>query len=176
MEIFEEKSYIEIWNKYKPQLVKISSIKLRNYPDEVEDVVQEVFLALVKKMNNSGLPDNPKAWLYGTLNNIINQKYRQIYKKRENEESLSSQVYELPLLYDSVEEKIDEIYYEEIKDNLKQLLSDDEYELIHYVHFQKLKMKEIAQILGTTESAVKQKHYRICNKLRKIIKDSKNLL
>lgn len=30
-------------------------------------------------------------------------------------------------------------------------------------------MKEIALVLDSTESAVKQKRYRICNKLRKIL-------
>ena len=32
------------------------------------------------------------------------------------------------------------------------------------------KMKEIADLIGSTEAAVKQKHYRICNKLRKSAK------
>ena len=32
-------------------------------------------------------------------------------------------------------------------------------------------MKEIADIIGSTVSAVKQKHYRICNKLRKSAKE-----
>ena len=31
-------------------------------------------------------------------------------------------------------------------------------------------MKEIAVLVGSNESAIKQKHYRICNKLRKAAK------
>lgn len=32
-------------------------------------------------------------------------------------------------------------------------------------------MKEIAVLVGSNESAIKQKHYRICNKLRKAAKN-----
>lgn len=50
-------------------------------------------------------------------------------------------------------------------------MSNDECIIIKYIYFDRLKMKEIADIIGSTESAVKQKHYRICNKLRKSAKE-----
>ena len=68
------------------------------------------------------------------------------------------------------EEKIEEIYNNEIRDKLSTFLSNDECVIIKYIYFDRLKMKEIADIIGSTESAVKQKHYRICNKLRKLAK------
>ena len=61
-------------------------------------------------------------------------------------------------------------YNNEIRDKLHSFLSEDEYLIIKYIYFDRLKMKEIANIIGSTESAVKQKHYRICNKLRKSAK------
>ena len=59
----------------------------------------------------------------------------------------------------------------EIRDKLSTFLSNDECIIIKYIYFDRLKMKEIADIIGSTESAVKQKHYRICNKLRKSAKE-----
>ena len=33
-------------------------------------------------------------------------------------------------------------------------------------------MKEIAAVMGKSESAVKQKHYRLCIKVRRLIKEA----
>lgn len=161
----------ELWNEYEPQLRKICRVKLRSCPDEIDDVISEVFLALCQKTDKDGLPEKPKPWLYGTLNNIINLKYREVYKIKEKQESIENKDFELPFEENGIEEKIDEIYNNEIKDKLKSFLSEDEYQIINYIYFKKLKMKEIAALLGSTESAIKQKHYRICNKLRKAAKE-----
>lgn len=160
----------KLWNENVCRIRKICQIKLRSYPDEIEDVLSEVFLAFCEKTSKNGIPEKPTAWLYGTLNNLINLKYREIYKFKSNNANLLDKEYELPFQEDVIEEKIDEIYKNEIINKLKQLLTSDEYQLIQYIYFDKRKMREIAKILNTSEAAVKQKHYRICNKLRKIAK------
>lgn len=171
-----QKKCEDLWKQFEPQLRTVCKVKLRSHPDNVDDVISEVFAALCEKVSKDGLPEKPKAWLYGTLNNKINLKYREIYKIEEKETSLSSKEYVLPYEVDFINKKIDDIYNDEIKCKLKELLSEDEYKIIYAIHFQKLKMKEVATIFNTTESAVKQKHYRICNKLRKIIKNSKKFM
>lgn len=118
----------------------------------------------------------PQAWLYGVLNNKINLRFRDIYKTAEKETSFDDREYELPYADDLIDKKIDEVYNSEIKNRLQKLLSSDEYELIKAIHFEKLKMKEAAERFGSTESAVKQKHYRICRKLRKIIGSPEDLI
>lgn len=159
-----------LWNEYEPQLRKICRVKLRSCPDEVDDVMSEVSLALCKQIKKYGEPNKPKQWLYATLNNIINLKYRELYKFKEKQESLENNDFELPFEENGIESKIEEIYNNEIRDKLSTFLSNDEYIIIKYIYFDRLKMKEIADIIGSTESAVKQKHYRICNKLRKLAK------
>ncbi|UKI23153.1 MAG: hypothetical protein L6V88_00760 [Anaerotruncus sp.] len=37
------------------------------------------------KIEKSGVPENPKPWLYAVLNNIINQRLRDIYRQSECE-------------------------------------------------------------------------------------------
>ena len=39
-----------LWNEYEPQLRKICRVKLRSCPDEVDDVMSEVSLALCKQI------------------------------------------------------------------------------------------------------------------------------
>ena len=171
MNTIENETCEELWNKYEPQLRKICRIKLRSCSDEVDDVISEVFLALCQKTDKDAPPEKPKQWLYGTLNNLINLKYRELYKLKEKQDSLDDMEVELPFEENGIEEKIEEIYNNEIKDKLQAFLSKDEYKIVKYIYFDKLKMKEIAVLLNSTESAVKQKHYRICNKLRKAAKN-----
>ena len=143
---------------------------MRSCPDEVDDVISDVFWALCKQVEKNGVPEKTKQWLYGTFNNILNMKYREVYKQKEKQEALENHDFELPFEQNGIEEKIEEIYNNEIKDKLQSFLSKDEYLIIKYIYFDRLKMKEIADLVGSTESAVKQKHYRICNKLRKAAK------
>lgn len=56
-----------LWNEYEPQLRKICRVKLRSCPDEVDDVMSEVSLALCKQIEKFGKPEKPKQWLYATL-------------------------------------------------------------------------------------------------------------
>ncbi len=165
-----------LFKQFEPQLRRICRVKLRGRPDDTDDVISDVFTALCEKFEKDGAPDNPQAWLYGVLNNKINLRFRDIYKTAEKETSFDDREYELPYADDLIDKKIDEVYNSEIKNRLQKLLSSDEYELIKAIHFEKLKMKEAAERFGSTESAVKQKHYRICRKLRKIIGSPEDLI
>lgn len=166
----------DLWIEYEPQLRNVATAKLHSHPDEVDDVISDVFVALCEKVQKDGVPEKLKGWFYGVLNNIINLKFRELYRIKEKETDLLDIKVEIPVTNDVIEEKIDEIYNDEIKNRLKELLNEKEYEIIYLLHFKKLKMKEVAQLLNSTETAIKQKHYRICKKLRKIIGNSKNLI
>ena len=164
-----------LWRKYEEQLRRVCGARMSGCPQDAEDVISEVFCALCAQVEKSGAPDMPKAWLYGTLNNQINMRFRTICKIREHETELDEREYMLPLGCDLIESKTQQIYESEIKGKLKKLLRKDEYELICLIHFDGLKMKEAAKRLNSTPSAVKQKHYRICRRLRKIIKSREEI-
>lgn len=86
----QRKICTEIWQEYESQLRKICKIKLQSHPNEIDDVMSEVSLALCKQIKKYGEPNKPKQWLYATLNNIINLKYRELYKFKEKQESLEN--------------------------------------------------------------------------------------
>lgn len=176
MNAIENEVCVRVWIENEPRIRKICELKLNSCPDEIDDVISELFLAFFKKMSKDGLPEKPKGWLYATLNNIINMKYREIYKLREREKRLSDEEFELSFEVDVIGEKIDEIYDGEIKDKLKELLTEDEYHLIFSVYFDGMKMSEYARLHNSTEAAVRQKHYRICRKLRKTLINAKALV
>lgn len=155
-----------LWKEYEPHLRMICNRKLKSCPDEIDDVIAEVFLALCEKATRGDFPIKPKNWLYGTLNNTINLKYREIYKTRERQEPLSSNEYKLSFEQDTINKKTEEIFFIQLKNRIKIILTEDEYQFIQSVYFDKLKMKEMADLHNTTEAAMKQKHYRIRKKLK----------
>lgn len=166
MNVDETKICDEIWEKYKPRLQRICTYKLSNHLDEVDDVISDVFLALCEQVEKGGLPKNPKAWLFGTFNNILKSKYREIYKSKAKNVSLYEREVKLPYTTDSNEDIFNKIYNDELHELLKSELNENEYRLIQYIYYDKLKMAEIAVLENTTEAAIKQRHYRLCNKLR----------
>lgn len=169
MNVDEKRICTEIWNSYEPLIRKISSIKLKSCPDEIDDLVADVFLALCNQVSKNGAPVKPKEWLCGTLKNLLNKKYTDIYRIRENETGFSEEEYRLPYKNDVIIQKENEIYIEELIKLFDDTLSDDDFELLNYIFNYELKSKEIAVLMNSTETAIKQKRYRLYLKLRKIV-------
>lgn len=174
MNFDEKRICTELWDAYKDSIRRVCSIKLQSCPSEVDDVVSEVYLALCKKVSESGAPEKPKEWLFGTLRNLINKKYKEMYSLRENETSFSETEIDLPYMHNDIHVKETEMYFAELKKMAEDVLSDEERLLMNLIHFNRLKHKEVAAMQSSTESAIKQKHYRICNKLRKAAKKLEN--
>lgn len=167
MTVDEAKICNEIWDKYKPVLQNVCTSKLSNYPDEVDDVISDVFLALCEQIEKRGIPNSPKGWIFGTFRNVLNSKYREIYKAKEKYVRILDHEYGLPYKSDThTKDIVERMCENDLTDFLKDELSETEYRLIQYVYFDRLKMAEIAVLENSTEAAIKQRHYRLCNKLR----------
>lgn len=160
-----------LWNKYEPSLRKICQYKLSGNLSEVDDVIADAYLALCDAIKSNAEISNYKAWLYGTVNNLIKLKYAEINKRKKTYVRLES--VEHKLFYDVDFDDFDltdELLDGIITDILQQLL-DSEKTLLILIYIKKLKFKEIAEILDTTEDAVKQKHYRLKRKIKRLAKE-----
>lgn len=164
----ENKKCAELWTEYETNLRNICNAKMHGREAEIDDVIAEVYLALCKHTAKEGPPMYPKAWLYATLKNLINQSFRDKYKTEENIANFSIDQIELPYQHDFVDDVVNNSSIESLNKALGDL-DQKEQTIIKSVYFDERKMKEIALVLDSTESAVKQKRYRICNKLRKIL-------
>lgn len=169
MESIENLQCAELWNKIEPGLRKLCIAKLQSAPDEIDDIIAEAFLALCKKVSESGMPENPNAWMYSTVNHLIISKYRKQQQDKSKIVNINS-FNGLPLDYDLAKEIEDRLLLERLKDVLEKELSEQEKLLLRLIYDDELKMKEIADILHTTETAVKQKHYRLSKNIRNIAK------
>lgn len=160
-----------LWEEYEPNLRRICNYKLSSYPDEVDDVIGETYLALCNAIDKNVEIKNPKAWLYGTLNNLIKSKYTELDKKKKTYIRLESVEHELFYNVDFDAKELSDDVINIIKDEIIDELSESEKSLLYLIYENKLKIKEISKILCTTESAIKQKHYRIKLKIKRIAKE-----
>ena len=66
-------TYREIWKEYNGDIANFFRTRLPEYAD-IEDLVQEVFLALYMKMETGEIIVNVRAWLYKTARNVCSNK------------------------------------------------------------------------------------------------------
>ena len=156
----------EPWYEYEPYLRKYCTNKLSGSVQEVDDVISQAFLILCKAVHKNSQISNPKAWLFGTVNNIIKDKYTEINELKNSEVSLES--YELPYEFDYIDKLIKDKDINAILDEIMDTLSEDEKKLISLFYEMGLSYKEIAQIYDSNEFAVKQRSYRLKKKIKKM--------
>lgn len=161
-----------IWNECKSYLIKLCEYKLQGCNYDTDDVLSDIAVAFYKAMKSDKPPEKPKAWLFATANNIINKKYR---KKKDEKKVISFSEFE----YETKELAVYPDFDEEIisdKDILRMStdilndLDEEEKFILNSFHEEKMTFAEIGVLLGKSESAVKQKHYRLCIKIRARVK------
>ncbi len=162
----------KLWIDNKDTLTQMCKYKLSNYPDEVDDVISETFYYLCSTIFSGKVLTNPKAWLFVVANNLIKKKYQEINNLKQKQVSYNEQIYEIQInkKIDIEDLIISESMIEQLSDIVINELNPEEKILYEYIYNQKLKIKEIASILGLTEVNVRQKKHRLNKKLNGLIK------
>lgn len=168
MNKIEEEQSLDLWLKYEPEIRRFCNIKLYRFPDEVDDVVSEIFTAFWTTCKDGKTINYPRQWLYTVARNYVNKAFKRIYKDQENIVGLSDKEYILPYTHDSLLEIEAKEYCEILIEKTEKLLTDDEKRIMD-LYNKGMQLKEIAVIMGSTYPAIKQKHYRSVNKVKKIV-------
>lgn len=132
-----------------------------------EDLTQEVFIKILKyrASYNNG---NFASWLYTVARNIFSSYYQKQKKERSNiieDDFLNS---EEKLFIDSNKEDLEHLQRSLLK------LNEKDRELIVMHKLQEIQYEQIAQIVGSSENAVKVKTHRALKKLKEIYFQSIN--
>lgn len=112
--------------------------------------------------------------MYAVASNLIKKKYTELNIEKERRISFddkNSEVHKLAVGYDYDGRLVPDDLIERFSIHAEPLLNSDEKQLYQYVYGDKLKMKEIAVLMSSTESAVKQKNYRLTRNLKRLIKE-----
>jgi RNA polymerase sigma factor (sigma-70 family) len=129
-----------------------------------EDMVQNIFLRMLKYPDNFMGFGEFKTWMYHIARNAVYDHFRKVkrtpaYSDLTNfEERIESGQYA-----DSDLEKEQEL---KILGKAMEKLSDENRELLILCRFQELKYHEIAKIMNSTEGAIKVRVHRALNQLK----------
>lgn len=178
MKICEESKNTEfceqLWTKCEPKIRKLCNVKMADHPEEIEEIIADTYLTLCEAVNKGKKFSNPSAWLYGTANNLIKQKFKELKIYKQKHKTISSTGYELMYNIDYLDAIITDDNIEQMKAEIESELSDSEKMLLEFIFVDGLKTKEIAEILNITVSAVKQKRYRLVKKIKQMAKEKIN--
>ena len=126
-----------------------------------EDVVQEAFLQLVRRVKASDPPENVVAWLYRVVRNELVTRHHRRRRSREREHRIAS---ERPEWFEpSVDTRLDAIRAAE----QLQVLPVEERETVVARIWGGLSFEEIAELTNTSRSTAHRRYLSAIDALRK---------
>lgn len=155
----------EMYELYYPKIYQYVYYRVMNR-ERTEDIVSSVFIKVVSGWNSF---DAQKAsfttWIFRIAQNTLTDYYRtnrQLFSVEEIE-------YEGRVEFTGEDQLIQEETNREVH-RILQMLKEPERELVYMKYYEDMKNKQIAELLGMTETAVSTKLSRILHKLRAIMK------
>jgi len=159
--IFDDNLIEVVVNTYSDMVYRIALNILCNI-DDANDVMQDVFLRLVRSKSKIKSKEHIKHWLIKVTINCSKSKATESYKK--NTVSIS----EISESYISFSNEIDETIGSVMK-------LPEKYKVpIHLYYYQQLTVEEISKILGITRSGVRSRLSRGRNMLKEILEKEDN--
>ena len=154
MEFKTKNKYLEdMVEKYADMVYRLALTRVKHIQN-AEDVFQDVFYRLARKMPKFESEEHEKAWLIRVTINCSNTMLTSNSKKNETE--LKEEI-----KFESQEKS--EIYFAVLK------LSKKYRTLIHLFYYEGYKINEIAQMLNINENTIKSQLSRARETLKKYI-------
>ncbi|MCS7180166.1 MAG: sigma-70 family RNA polymerase sigma factor [bacterium] len=159
-------SFEEFIDKYERFVYKIC-YKFLNNSQDAEDITQEVFLVIFKKIKNLRKPDSLTNWIYTITLNLVRENLRKKYR----EKYLLDKLKKIKAQNLNIENAFEN---NEIKRKIKlalEKLSPMQRKVIELKFFDGLKIKEISEITNCKEGTVKVHIFRGVHFLKEKLKN-----
>ena len=150
----------EVVRYYSPMIWRLALTKTKSTHD-AEDIFQEVFMKLVMNRKPFASEEHRKAWLIRVTINCANSHF--VAPWRKNVDTLDDATFEqIPDedTVDSFDTDKPDVYSKVLA------LPENMREVILLFYYEELSIREIAEILGTSEVNVKKRLSRARQKLR----------
>jgi RNA polymerase sigma factor (sigma-70 family) len=156
-----DRSFERLYRKHVGDVYRYALVVLHNEAD-AEDVTQTTFLNAYRAMENGERPRAPQNWLIAIAHNVCRQRFRQS-QRRPNEVAFEDELAETVVDEDAVTA-------EDIRRALGHLAFNQRAALVMR-ELEGRSYQEIAEILGTTVSAVETLIFRARRALREQLED-----
>ena len=159
------------YKEYKDFLYKYCTTHLRYDKNSADDCVQNAYLLYYKKLLSGETIKYPKAFLYKTVS---------IYVKKAEEQFLKNAKKQTPLAdarnlhAPEIDRLAADLDYDVLKALLISELSAEEQELYNMKYVMGMTLKEIAEVLNTTPTAVANRTSRMRAKVKRLVPKTVN--
>ncbi|MCX7654187.1 MAG: RNA polymerase sigma factor [Fervidobacterium sp.] len=169
----DEEAYRYLYKTYAPKIGAL--VKSYLGTDDIDDVIQEVFLRIYKNIKKFRGESKLSTWIYRITVNVCNNVYKKLKSKgiimdiTESNES-DEYTYQFPTEEDVKKNVADEILYEKLRKTLDTLNPEDRA-LLFMKEIDGLTYEEIGNILKKPEGTVKSRLHYIKEKIRKALEE-----
>jgi RNA polymerase sigma-70 factor (ECF subfamily) len=174
----DQDAFEQLVRAYDQSVLRLAMNLLRSAED-ARDVYQEAFLRVYKNLDSFRFDCSFHTWLYRIVTNICLDQLRK--RKVRKEESAVVETPEGPLdRMDAFEEDGAEsdpersMWNRQLKQRIETALQDltpRERMVFELRHYQGLRLRNIGEMLGTTEEAAKNCLFRATQKMRSVLGD-----
>jgi RNA polymerase sigma-70 factor (ECF subfamily) len=174
----DQDAFEQLVRAYDQSVLRLAMNLLRSAED-ARDVYQEAFLRVYKNLDSFRFDCSFHTWLYRIVTNICLDQLRK--RKVRKEESSVVETPEGPLdRMDAFEEDGAEsdpersLWNRQLKHRIEAALEDltpRERMVFELRHYQGLRLRNIGEMLGTTEEAAKNCLFRATQKMRSVLGD-----
>jgi RNA polymerase sigma-70 factor, ECF subfamily len=174
----DQDAFGQLVRAYDQSVLRLAMNLLRS-PEDAQDVYQEAFLRVYRNLNNFRFDCSFHTWLYRIVTNLCLDHMRK-RKVRKEESSLvegsDGPVDRMDTLQESRAESDPQrtMFAGELRERIQKALSElsaRERMVFELRHYQGLKLRNIGEILGTTEEAAKNCLFRATQKMRVALGD-----
>jgi RNA polymerase sigma-70 factor (ECF subfamily) len=162
----DDLAFVTLYNRYKHSIYIFCSKMLLN-SEAAKDCVQEVFLRVYERREQLKQPERFSSWLFAIARNQCLSVYRSSRREAAEEtdfDLISSPLGETPDRLIERQESVDLL-----NKSLAQLRFEYR-EVLLLREFQNLSYREIAEVLGDTESAVKSRIFKARQRLFELLR------
>jgi RNA polymerase sigma-70 factor, ECF subfamily len=174
----DQDAFEQLVRAYDQSVLRLAMNLLRS-PEDARDVYQEAFLRVYRNLDSFRFDCSFHTWLYRIVTNICLDQLRK--RKVRKEEPSVVETSEGPVdRMDAFEEEAAEadperaLWNRQLKQKIESALQDltpRERMVFELRHYQGLRLRNIGEILGTTEEAAKNCLFRATQKMRSVLGD-----
>ena len=174
----DQEAFEHLVRTYDQSVLRLAMNLLRS-PEDARDVYQEAFLRVYRNLHTFRFDCSFHTWLYRIVTNICLDQLRK-RKVRKEESSVVETSEGVVDRMDSFEEEAAEadpersLWNRQLKQKIEGALQDltpRERMVFELRHYQGLRLRNIGEMLGTTEEAAKNCLFRATQKMRSVLGD-----
>jgi RNA polymerase sigma-70 factor (ECF subfamily) len=174
----DQDAFGQLVRAYDQSVLRLAMNLLRS-PEDAQDVYQEAFLRVYRNLNSFRFDCSFHTWLYRIVTNLCLDQMRK--RKVRKEESAQIEAADGPVdRMDRLQESRAEsdpqrsMFTGQLRQRIQKALSEltaRERMVFELRHYQGLKLRNIGEILGTSEEAAKNCLFRATQKMRVALGD-----